>query len=186
VSLTAEPSTASPAHPDAGLFALQPEVEAADHIEEQAHKALAVVEEAFFAAKPPKPERDVLAECKAILDKWDMEDAALLAGERPDAATRLAEFENYKMAHDAKVQAWMEECARLRTEFGVAAADDRSSEADAAVDNLGQMVAAIPATTLAGLVFKAKYALAHNESEADARVVESILDDLLGMAGKDG
>jgi hypothetical protein len=38
--------------------------------------------------------------------------------------------------------------------------------------------------TIAGLVFKAKYALAHNESEPDPTVVESILVDLMAMSGE--
>ena len=48
----------------------------------------------------------------------------------------------------------------------------------------GQRVAAIRATTLAGLVFKAKYALAHNHSEPDPAVMTSIVDDLLAMSGE--
>ena len=43
----------------------------------------------------------------------------------------------------------------------------------------------MPATTLAGLVFKAKYAAAHFGGAPDEIVVESILDDLLALGGRE-
>ena len=52
------------------------------------------------------------------------------------------------------------------------------------VEAISQRIAEIRATTLAGLVFKAKYALAHNESEPDPTVVELILADLMAMSAK--
>ena len=45
------------------------------------------------------------------------------------------------------------------------------------------MIAETPATTLAGLMFKAKYAAAHCEGAYDAEVMTSIVDDLLAIEG---
>ena len=44
-------------------------------------------------------------------------------------------------------------------------------------------IAETPATTLAGLKFKVKYAAAHCEGAYDAEVVTSIVDDLLAKEG---
>ena len=44
-------------------------------------------------------------------------------------------------------------------------------------------LAETPAKTLAGLIFKARYAAAHYRAEYDSDVMVSIVDDLLAMAG---
>jgi hypothetical protein len=40
-----------------------------------------------------------------------------------------------------------------------------------------------PAKTLAGLIFKARYAATHYEDDYDEDVMISIVDDLMAMAG---
>ena len=46
-------------------------------------------------------------------------------------------------------------------------------------------MAETPAKTLAGLIFKARYAATHYRSEYDEEVMVSIVDDLLAMAEED-
>ena len=41
----------------------------------------------------------------------------------------------------------------------------------------------IPATTLAGLIFKAKYGAEHYHGDYDQDVMGSIIDDLLAIGG---
>lgn len=168
---------ASPEHPDAALLALGPEIEAADLMEVQSIRDLSRLEEAYAAAaKPEKPEPP---------KDWTKEDIEVAVQElhrgRRDSLERRDEADR---SYEEACRAWDDSRDRLWDEMGVSAAEDLNREASDAVDDLGDRVAAIRARTLAGLIFKAKYAVAHNESEADPRVVESIVEDLLAMAGE--
>jgi hypothetical protein len=52
------------------------------------------------------------------------------------------------------------------------------------VMSLRDRIAEIQATTLTGLIFKARYAASHYEGEYDADVMASIVDDLLALDGE--
>ena len=57
--------------------------------------------------------------------------------------------------------------------------EDATSEA---VNQVRDALAETPATTIAGLIFKARYAAAHYRTEYDVDVMISIVDDLMAMA----
>src|SRR5271156_5116444 len=54
-TLPAAGAIATTAHPDAELFALQPDIEAADRLEKAAWDVQAPAEDAYFAARAPRP-----------------------------------------------------------------------------------------------------------------------------------
>jgi hypothetical protein len=89
-------------------------------------------------------------------------------------------------AYEQAVTAREEEIARIKVESGEAAAEERSTETLQAAVAIRDQIAAIRATTLAGLVFKARYAAEHYRDEPDEEVMASILDDLLAMDGEAG
>jgi hypothetical protein len=84
-------------------------------------------------------------------------------------------------AYEAAVEAWEEEDERIRAETGESAASERSTETLDAVSALRDKIVAIRATTLAGLKFKAKYALEHYADDPDEEVMQSIAEDLLAI-----
>jgi hypothetical protein len=86
--------------------------------------------------------------------------------------------------HELAVRTWKEEIERLRDECGQTATEERANEAMNEAEAISQRIAEIRATTLAGLIFKAKYALAHDSYEPHPEVVESILADLMAMSAK--
>ena len=49
--------------------------------------------------------------------------------------------------------------------------------------DIRDQIVAIRATTIAGLIFKARYASEHYRDEPDDEVMELIVDDLLAMGG---
>ena len=73
------------------------------------------------------------------------------------------------------------ECKRLRGECGLTAANAEQNAAVDAILDVRDKVEAIPATTLAGLIFKAKFAAAHFGGEPDEFVTASIVDDLITL-----
>jgi hypothetical protein len=168
-SVLAIPAAAAP-NADAALFALQPEIEAADQRETAALKAQSGAEDDYFARQPPKPTRQL----------------PVLGAKEAEALERfrrcLEEADKGPTPHEIAVRDWERECERLAIECGREAAEERTGAAQEAVDAIGRRIAAIRATTLAGLAWKAKYAIAHNEGEADPKVTQSIIDDLLAMS----
>jgi hypothetical protein len=82
-------------------------------------------------------------------------------------------------AYEQAVQGYERETERLEAECRVTAA--RGLE-DAAHETISQVQADLvdtPAKTLAGLIFKARYAATHY---SDEEMIASIVDDLLAMA----
>ena len=53
------------------------------------------------------------------------------------------------------------------------------------MSDISVVLAATPATTLVGLIFKARYAATHYEDDYDTDVMISIVHDLLAMEGAD-
>ena len=86
-------------------------------------------------------------------------------------------------AHVAACEARAQEDKRLHDETGLTAAQERGEEINADVLALRDEIVATRATTLAGLKFKAKYAIDHYPGEPDPDVMESIVDDILAMTG---
>jgi hypothetical protein len=74
---------------------------------------------------------------------------------------------------------------RLRADCGLKAAERSQIEADDVVIALRDRIVSTPATTLAGLIFKARYAADHYPSEYEPEVMISIVDDLLAL-GEEG
>jgi hypothetical protein len=72
-------------------------------------------------------------------------------------------------------------CDRLRVNSGLKAGEESQYEAEVIVLALRDRIVEIRAATLAGLIFKAKYAAEHYRSEYDPEVMASIVDDLLAL-----
>ena len=86
------------------------------------------------------------------------------------------------VAYDQAVAAHRREVERLKAECGVTAAHELEDATSKAVSQVRDALADTPAKTLAGLIYKARYAAAHYRTEYDADVMVSIVDDLLAMA----
>jgi hypothetical protein len=163
---------------DAELFALQPEIEAADREARLAIDAQEALSETYKAARPPRPVPPSPEEATvASLGEKGMElitrfrESLAQAKRRPPDPHELAEL------------AWREECGRLSDECGMTAAEERASEAFRRVNAMSARLASIQATTPAGLIFKARFAAAHLPDEWDPDVMASIVEDLLAMGG---
>jgi hypothetical protein len=105
----------------------------------------------------------------AAIDRLGASDTAFFAARPPTPVTSDA------------VEAWEQECERLKKECGQAAAEVAERENSAAVMEIADVIAETPATTLAGLIFKARYAAEHYGDSYDQEVMISIVDDLLEM-----
>jgi hypothetical protein len=165
---------AAAGHPDAALFALQADIEAADRLKEASYGPLNIAEKAYFAARAPKPARPEGA--AFTNEEWFLtfkdKMAELRASPSPEDA-----------AHVAMCDAWAAEDERLHVETGLTAAEARSEDIDADITALRDQIVATRATTLAGLKFKAKYAVDHYPGDPDQDVMDSIVDDILAMEG---
>ena len=166
-------ATASPVHPDAALFAMQPAIDAADRELEAALDALKPAEEAYFEKEPDMPAKPsgpvFTTEEQRALDGF----VALTVRK-----TRLAEWVTYEQAvadHEREVE-------RLKAECGVTAANALEEAAHDATGRAARALIDTPAKTLAGLIFKARYAATHYSDEYDEEVMASIVDDLLAIA----
>jgi hypothetical protein len=160
--------------PDAALFALRADIEAADRLKEASFGPLNVAEKAYFAAQAPKP---VQPEGVSFTDEeWFLafkeKMAELNAHQSPESA-----------AYVAAVKAWVEDDNRIHEETGLTDAEAHCEELDADILALRDQIVATRATTLGGLKFKAKYAVDHYPGEPDQEVMDSIVDDILAMEG---
>jgi hypothetical protein len=168
-------SSASPVHPDAALFAMQSAIDAADRELEAAQAVLNPAQVAYFRKRPDRPaepEVEFLAEERQAID---------LLG----AARRIREGKPPLpdwVAHGQAVADYERECERLEAECGVAAAEEMQAAAHETISQVQADLVGTPAKTLAGLIFKARYAAAHYEGDYDDDVMSSIVDDLLAMA----
>ncbi len=171
-TLSAGPSLASPANPDAELFALQGAIAAADKQLVAALDVSAVADSAFIRGLPPRP---VYPEGFVRDEAWQKRVDEIVArfqarGPSPEEAN-----------HDAAMERWEAECERLRDECGETAASEAEEAAHDEIIDLRNEIIQIQATTLTGLVFKAKYAAAHYSDDYDPDVMVSIVDDLLAL-----
>jgi hypothetical protein len=177
----ASPSTASPSHPDAELFAFQAEIEAADHQFNLADAAHALADRSAFAATSPPPIRPDLETahnmgitneewCERLLKVKDLVNPELLPPRPPSP-------------YEEAMHAWETERDRHEAKFEVKLTEARLDEAIDNVSDISGQIAAQIATTIAGLKFKAKYAAEHYPDEPDIDVMASIIDDILQMEG---
>jgi hypothetical protein len=70
----------------------------------------------------------------------------------------------------------------MKDECGLTAASEMQYAVHETVSQLQADLIDTPAKTLAGLIFKARYAATHYSGEYDEEVTASIVDDLLAMA----
>jgi hypothetical protein len=165
---------ASAGHPDAALFALQADIEAADRLQTAAFDVRNACEKACLAVRlppPPKPEGAAFTN-EEWFGMFVSKMTELNASPSPDGK-----------AYDAAIEAWVQEKERLDDETGLTAAEERVAEAQSEGDALRDQIVATRATTLAGLKFKAAYAAAHYPDEPDQDVMASIVADILAMEG---
>jgi hypothetical protein len=156
---------------DAELFALQPAIEAADRRDVAALDARSRAEESYFAARQPRPARP---ESGLDEEEWFQTFARKMREYNAEPKPEWA-------AYEAAVEAWEDEDERIRVETGEMAASERSTETVDEACALRDRIVAIRATTLAGLKFKAKYALEHYADNPDEEVMQSIAEDLLAI-----
>jgi hypothetical protein len=175
LALPAAARTLTPGQADAELFALQGSIEAADRNHNAALDALSPAESAAIAArkKLPRPEQP---ESRFLAEEWFQTFTQKMAEDREKP---WPEWDAYEEA----LGVWEEETARIKIESGEAAAEERSMRTLDEVIAIRDRIVGIRATTLAGLIFKARYAAAHYEGEWDQEVLTSIADDLLAMDG---
>jgi hypothetical protein len=166
-------STASPVHPDAALFAMQSAIDAADREFDVARTALTAADELYFDKEP----------------EWPTKPAAAFSAEEQQAIDVLAAAARKRTpspvwaAYDQALLDRGLEVERLKAECGVTAAHELEDATSVAVNQVRDVLAETPAKTLAGLIFKARYAGAHYRADYDEEVMVSIVDDLLAMAG---
>ena len=157
---------------DADLFALSPEIEAADRAHVTAIEALEAAERRTLGRVPEKP----------AAPEMDPERlSAVQEFARRMAELTLREPSPEKLAYDEAQQRWEADKARILAEGGVDAAIEAESAALQVVMEVERRLAKTPARTLAGLIFKARYA-ASRDYEPD--VMTAIIDDLCAMAGE--
>jgi hypothetical protein len=168
----ATPSTSSPHHSDAELFALQPEIEAADYRFNVALDAQNRAEERTF----PRPPRPAQPEPSFVKEDWFQTFKEKMAelNANPNPSPEWA-------AYDVALKAWEEEIARIDLETGAAAACDHADDLLCEVDAICDKIIAIRATTLAGLKFKAKYVAEHDPDAPSLELLDSIIADILEM-----
>ena len=146
-------STASPAHPDVVLFAMGPAIEAADGELDAALDALKPAEEAYFDKEPDRPEKP-----ETILSDEDRRACDVLAA--TTVRNRLRPSPAW-VAYEQAVQDHEREVERLKAECGVTAANELELAALDATGRASRGLIDTPAKTLAGLIFKARYAATH-------------------------
>jgi hypothetical protein len=166
-------SSASPVHPDAALLAMGPAIDAADRELDAALDALKAADEAYFDKEPDmpaKPEADFTAE-----ERQAIEALRAATAKRGGPSPAWATYEQAVQDHEREVK-------RLKGECGVTAANDLEAAALDATGRAAQALVDTPAKTLAGLIFKARYAASHYSDDYDSDVMVSIVGDLLAMA----
>ena len=139
-----------PAHPDAALFAMGPAIDAADREFNAALDALVAADEVYSDKEPdgpPEPEADFSSEERQALDLF----GCRREGDRGHPPA-LAAYYQAVAAHE-------QETERLKAECGVTAAHELEDATSAAVNQVRDALAETPAKTLAGLIFKARYAV---------------------------
>ena len=171
-AMLAAPRIAKAADLDADLFALQGPIEAADRELDGVLDALRVTEDNAMRSVPEKPAAPEMdRESREAIDDFGRRMAEIRARE-PSAE---------QAAHEDALRQWEADTARARAESGLDAAHEAGGAALAEVMALQDRVAETPARTLAGLIFKARFAA---ERAHDPVLMASIVDDLLGMAGE--
>ena len=169
---------ASPIHPDAALFAMGPAIEAADREFNAALDALAAADDAYSDKEPDgpaEPKPDFLPEELQALDLLGTAAALRAINGRSPAF----------VAYDHAVAAHEQEVERLKAECGVTAAHELEAATSNEVNSVKADLLDTPAKTLAGLIFKARYA-AREDNAYDEDVMVSIVEDLLAMAAAGG
>jgi len=170
-AMLAVPRIARAADLDADLFALQGPIEAADRELDGVLDALRIAEDNArrnVSEKPAAPEMD--RESREAIDEFGRRMAEIRA--RGPSAEQAA--------HENALRQWEADTARARAESGLDVAHEAEAKALDAVGELQARVAETPARTLAGLIFKARYAA---ERDHDPVVMESIVNDLLALDG---
>ncbi|MFZ0205754.1 MAG: hypothetical protein WAL59_06495 [Roseiarcus sp.] len=165
---------ASPVHPDAALFAMQAAIAAADRQLEAALDALNPAEEAYFAKEPDRP---VTPGADFSSEEQQAVDAMAAVMRKRNGAPSPAWAAYYQAVQDRE-----REVERLQAECGVTAAQEREDAAHEAINSVRDDLIDVQATTLAGLIFTARYAATHDSDEWDEDVMASIVEDLLAMA----
>jgi hypothetical protein len=178
--LAAPAAVALAAHADAELLALQPEIDAADRAFDVVLSNLSCVQERFYEL------RDKLRLSQKPISPADPEwDQALADFEKKVAAIRDRGIQPEMAAYDEAVERQKQAESEARVESGLEDAEREEREKSDAVTEIKERLLATKATTLAGLIFKARYARAHySPGDYDLEVMISIVDDLLDMAGE--
>jgi hypothetical protein len=75
-------------------------------------------------------------------------------------------------------------CERISLECGLTETEEAQKIASIAAMEIRDRIAGIPATTLVGLMLKARYAAEHDQCAYDEKIMTSIVDDLLALSGE--
>jgi hypothetical protein len=166
---------ANSVHPDADLLAMQPAIDAADRELQAAFDALNPIEDAYYLMRPDPPEE--LKE--GLFSPEQQRGLDAFAAKTRETREKISPA---WAAYNQAVEDYHREIELLKIECGVTAAEEVRDGAQWAISQLQADMIDAPAKTLAGLIFKARYAATHYSDEYDKEVMESIVDDLLAMA----
>jgi hypothetical protein len=168
-------AAASTTSSDAELFALGEQVAFTDETLDKVCAAHEAAEDVFRAATPPAP---IPPKVDISNEDWFKALQAKMAAikDKPPSPQQTA--------YEAAVKEHEQLCDRIKLDCGFDTAEQTLNDANEAVSSLRERIVEIRATTLAGLILKAKYAANHYEEDYDPLVMTSIVDDLLALDGE--
>jgi hypothetical protein len=168
-------AAASTTSSDAELFALGEQIAFTDETLEKVCTAHEAAEDVFREATPPAP---IPPKVDISNEDWFKALQAKMAAikDKPPSPEQTA--------YEAAVKEHEQLCDRIKLDCGFEAAEQTLNDANEAVSSLRERIVEIRATTLAGLIFKARYAADHYPGECDPVVSTSIVDDLLALDGE--
>lgn len=166
------PETGSVAktHADAALFAYAPRIRALDESVKEAIRTYQDIEEAAWAAHPPKPTATYrIGPGDIIVDE---------SGKVP--TIRFSDDYNGQIeAAERETVAWKLECERVDQEHGLNEADAQARELQSQLAELVEEMLAIPAGTIEGVRFKIEVAKAVGELMDAADVIAADIASLV-------
>ena len=185
--LAAPAAVALTANPDAELIALQSEIDFADREFSAVLTNLSRCQERFYDLRDKLRSSEMpLSSAGEPISPEDPEWKQAIA----DFGKRVAELRDRyparkEVVHDEARERREQAEAEVRVKSGLADAEQAEDEKSDVVSELKERVLAVQATTLAGLIFKAKYAAAHyTPGEYYSDVMISLVDDLLPCLGR--
>ncbi|TIP22709.1 MAG: hypothetical protein E5X67_36215 [Mesorhizobium sp.] len=169
------PVAAAAEHPDAELFALEKEMEAAHARMETAAEANSTLSDKIEALLPPRPPKWEDPDMPDHLHEINLDRRLRDMGEIPEPIRAwFKERREQKAANEALHDAYHAKIAEIHREGGVDAAEEAFNACVSEVDEFTKRICSIPAHTFEGMVVKLR---AHVRSGGEIEKEEMYLDD---------